>query len=84
MMDMGDRRHKMARLAALLSGLSVLMAIISRLTGVTIVITQSSYMSFATVAILFAIYFRVGGLSCVFRTKRAGLSEQTGRPFGVK
>ena len=63
MMDMGDRRHKMARPAALLSGLSVLAAIISRLTGVTIVITQGSYMSFATVAILFAIYFRVGGLS---------------------
>ncbi|GEM_PF-6686612 len=63
MMDMGNRRHMLARLAALLSGLSVLLAIISRLTGSNIVVTQTSYMSFATVAILFAIYFRLGGLA---------------------
>ena len=63
MMDMGNRRHMIARLAALLSGLSVLLAIISRLIGSNIVVTQSSYMSFATVAILFAIYFRLGGMA---------------------
>jgi hypothetical protein len=50
----------LARLAALLSALSVLLAIISRFAGVTIVITQTSYMNFAIVAILFAIYFRLG------------------------
>ena len=63
MMDMGNRRHMMARLAALLAALSVLLAIISKLTGSNIVVTQSSYMSFATVAILFAIYFRLGGMA---------------------
>jgi len=26
----------------------------------------------------------IGGLGCVFRTKSATISEQTGRPFGVK
>lgn len=56
-------RHTLARLAALLSVLSVLLAIISRLIGATIVVTTNSYMSFATVAILFAIYFRVGDLA---------------------
>lgn len=59
-MNMENRRHNMARLAALISGLAVLLAIISRFVGKTIVITQDSYMLFATVAILFAIYFRVG------------------------
>lgn len=53
-------RHTLARLAMLLSALAVLLAIISRFTGATIVITQGSYMSFATVAMLFAIYFRLG------------------------
>ena len=56
-------RHTLARLAAALSVLSVLMAIISRFTGATIVITQTSYMNFAIVAIVFAIYFRVGDLA---------------------
>lgn len=63
MMDMGNKRHMMARLAALLSGLAVLLAIVSKLTGSTIVVTQGSYMSFATVAVLFAIYFRLGGMA---------------------
>jgi hypothetical protein len=56
-------RHMLARLAAALSALAVLLAIISKLVGVTIVVTQSSYMSFAIVSILFGIYFRVGGLA---------------------
>ena len=64
MMDMSSKqRHMMARVAASLSGLSVLLAIISRLANTTIVVTQGSYMSFAIVVILFAIYFRVGGWS---------------------
>ena len=62
MMWVDKNRHTLARLAAALSALSVLLAIISRFTGATIVVTQNSYMNFATVAILFAIYFRVGGL----------------------
>ena len=56
-------RHTLARVAAALSALSVLLAIISRFTGATIVISQGSYMSFAVVSILFGIYFRVGGLA---------------------
>ena len=63
MMWVDKNRHTLARLAAALSALSVLLAIISRFTGATIVVTQNSYMNFATVAILFAIYFRVGGLA---------------------
>lgn len=56
-------RHTLARLAAALAALAVLLAIISRFIGATIVITQNSYMNFATVAILFAIYFRIGGMA---------------------
>ena len=62
-MDMGNRRRMMARLAALLSALAVLLAIISRFTMKTIVITQDSYMLFATVAILFAIYYKLGDIA---------------------
>ena len=60
MMWVDKNRHMLARLAAGLSALSVLLAIISRFAKVQIVVTQGSYMSFAVVAILFAIYFRVG------------------------
>ncbi|MBI3041162.1 MAG: hypothetical protein HYY80_05910 [Chloroflexi bacterium] len=60
-MKVGAVHHRLAYLAAALSALSVILAIISRFTGATIVITQNSYMTFATVAILFAIYFLVEG-----------------------
>ena len=60
-MKVGTIHHRLAYLAAAASALSVILAIISRLTGATIVITQGSYMLFATVAILFAIYFLVEG-----------------------
>ena len=63
MMWIDKNRHMLARLAASLSALAVLLAIISRLVGATIVVTQGSYMSFAVVSILFGIYFRVGGLA---------------------
>ena len=59
----GKNRHMLARLAALLAALAVLLAIISRFTGTTIVITQGSFMSFAVVMLLFAIYLRLGTLS---------------------
>ena len=61
MMDMGNKRHMMARLAAAVSGLSVILAGISRLVGHSLGLEISGYMTFATVAILFAIYFRIGG-----------------------
>ncbi len=61
MMKVGTVHHRLAYAAAAVSAVSVLLAIISRLTGATIVITQGSYMTFATVAILFAIYFLAEG-----------------------
>jgi len=60
----------LARLAAAASALSVLLAIISRLTGTIIVVTQTSYMSFATVAIIFAVYFVVDGWADASRKAR--------------
>ncbi len=60
-MKVGTIHHRLAYAAAAVSALSILLAIISRFTGATIVITQDSYMNFATVAILFAIYFLVEG-----------------------
>ena len=63
MMWIDKNRHMLARLAASLSALAVLLAIISKFTSMTIVITQNYSMNFATVAILFAIYFRVGGIA---------------------
>jgi len=56
-------RHTLARLAAALSALAVLLAAISKFAGTTIVFTQWAYMTFAVVSILFAIYFRIGGMA---------------------
>ena len=56
-------RHTFARIAMGLSALAVLLAIISRFAMKTIVITQDSLMSFAIVAILFAVYFRISGMA---------------------
>ena len=69
MMKVGNIHHNLAYLAAAASALSVVLAVISRLTGATIVVTQSAYMTFATVAILFAIYFLVEG--AVYAAKKA-------------
>ncbi|MEK7353906.1 MAG: hypothetical protein AABZ77_05300 [Chloroflexota bacterium] len=63
MMWVDKNRHMLARLAASLSALSVLLAVISRFMSTTIVVSTAAYMSFAIVAILFAIYFRIGGLA---------------------
>jgi len=60
-MKVGNTHHTLAYLAAAAAAGSVILAIISRLTGQVIVIQQGSYMLFATVAILFAIYFLVEG-----------------------
>ena len=69
-MQIGRRRQMLARLAAAASALSVSLAIISRFTGVTIVITQNSYMNFAIVAIIFAIYFLLDGWAEAARKSR--------------
>ena len=61
MMKVGKIHHYLAYLAAAASALSVLLAIISRFVGETLVITQNSFMNFATVAIIFAVYFLVEG-----------------------
>ncbi len=68
-MKVGTIHHRLAYLAAAASALSVILAVISRLTGATLVISQSSYMTFATVAILFAIYFLVEG--AVYAAKKS-------------
>ena len=69
MMKVGTIHHRLAYLAAAASALSVILAVISRFTMTSIVITQNSYMNFATVAILFAIYFLVEG--AVYSAKKA-------------
>ena len=62
MMKVGKVHHILAYVAAAVSALSVILAIISRFTGETIVITQNSFMNFAIVAIIFAVYFLVEGM----------------------
>jgi len=50
MMKIGTVHHRLAYLAAAASALSVILAAIFKLIGATIVVTQGSYMLFATVA----------------------------------
>ncbi len=61
-MKIGKWHQRLAYGAAAVSALSVLLAIIGKLTGQLIVVTVPSYMSFAGVAVLFAIYFLVQGM----------------------
>ncbi len=63
-MKVGTMHHILDYLAAAAAAVSVILAIISWFTGQVIIITQGSYMMFATVAILFAIYFLVEGAVC--------------------
>ena len=69
MMKVGTTHHILAYLAAAVAVVSVILAAISRLVGQVIGITQGSYMTFATVAIIFAIYFLVEG--AVYSAKKA-------------
>jgi len=69
MMKVGATHHILAYLAAAVAAVSVILAGISRLIGQTLGITQSSYMTLAIVAILFAIYFLVEG--AVYAAKKA-------------
>ena len=68
-MKVGTAHHVLAYLAAAVAVVSVILAGISRLVGQNLVITQSSYMTIATIAILFAIYFLVEG--AVYYAKKA-------------
>ncbi len=68
-MKVGTTHHILAYLAAAAAAVSLILAIISRLVGQVIIVTQGSYMMFATVAILFAIYFLVEG--AVYSAKKS-------------
>ena len=61
MLNVGTVHRILAYIAAAVALVSVILAIISKFIEQTIVITQSSYMDFAIVAIIFAIYFLVEG-----------------------
>ncbi len=61
MVEIGTKHHLLARLAAVIAVVSVILAGIARLVGGTLGFQVTSYMTIATVAILFAIYFVVDG-----------------------
>lgn len=63
-MKVGTTNRVLAYIAVAVALVSVILAIVSRFIGQTIVITQGSYMDFAIVAILFAIYFLLQGAAC--------------------
>ena len=60
-MKVSTSLRNLAYIAAAASAVSVILAVISRLTAQKLVVTQGSYMTFAIVAILFAIYFLIEG-----------------------
>ena len=68
-MKVGKTHHILAYVAAGVALLSVIRAGISKLVGQPLGILVESYMSLATVAILFAIYFLIEG--AVYYTKKA-------------
>ena len=68
-MKVGKIHHRLAYAAAAVAAVSVILAGISRLMMQNLGITAPSYMSLATVALLFAIYFLVEG--AVYAAKKA-------------
>lgn len=60
-MKVGTMHHRLAYAAAAVSLVSVILAGLARLMMRNLGITTGSYMSLATVAILFAIYFLIEG-----------------------
>ncbi len=62
MIKIGKKHHILAYLAAAVAVISVILAGISKLVGATVGLQQHSYMSLATVAILFALYFLLEGI----------------------
>jgi len=69
MIKVGTVHHILAYSAAAVAAVSVILAGISKLVGQGLGIQIASYMSLATVAILFAIYFLVEGI--VYSAKKA-------------
>ena len=69
MMKVGTVHHILAYLAAAVAAVSVILAGISRLVGQTLGLQKESYMTLATVALLFAIYLLVEG--AVYFAKKA-------------
>ncbi len=61
MHKIANTHHIMARAAAAIAVVSVLLAILSKLIDQTLFIYRPSYLTIATVALLFAIYFIVEG-----------------------
>jgi hypothetical protein len=61
MFKVGTLHHILAYSAATVAAASVILALISRLTGETLWLRDSSYLTVATVALLFAIYFLAEG-----------------------
>jgi len=61
MMKIGKIHHRLAYAAAAVAVLSVIFAGIAWLAGSILGITATSYISLATIAILFAIYFLIEG-----------------------
>ena len=69
MANIGKTHHVLAYIAVAVAVVSVILAGISRLIMLPIVITSTSFMSVATVALLFAIYFLVEGV--IYAAKKA-------------
>ncbi len=69
MMKVGTIHRILAYLAAAVAAVSVILAGISRLMMEYLGITRESYMSLATVAIIFAVYFLIEG--AVYSAKKA-------------
>ena len=69
MMKVGTIHHRLAYAAAAVAVLSVIFAGIAWLVGSILGIAAGSYMTLATVAILFAIYFLIEG--AVYSAKKA-------------
>ena len=64
MIKIGTKLHILAYLAAAVAALSVILAGIAWLLGQTLGISVGAYMSVATVAILFAIFFLLEEALC--------------------
>ena len=60
-MKVGKVHHRLAYAAAGVAALSVIFAAIAQLAGSILGITAGSYLTLATIAILFAIYFLIEG-----------------------
>ena len=69
-MKVGTVHRMLAYLAAALAVVCVILAAISRFTGLNLVITSGSYMTLTVVAVLFAIYLLIeGGASSATKAK---------------